>query len=70
MRGDGVGRASNAAARERLYVHARPFLFGCDESGVGVDLTEPLAFLDLLEELDIQLFSVSAGGAGIRESGA
>ncbi|MBM3957935.1 MAG: NADH:flavin oxidoreductase, partial [Gemmatimonadetes bacterium] len=40
----------------------RPFLFGCDGSGVDVDLTEPLAFLDLLESLDVRLFCMSAGG--------
>jgi len=39
-----------------------PFLFGSDQSGVGIDLTEPFAFLDLLEELGIRLLGVSAGG--------
>ena len=29
--------------------------FGGDGSGVGYDLTEPFAFLDLLKELDIQI---------------
>jgi len=39
-----------------------PYMFGTDESGSEIDLTEPVAFLDLLEELDIQLFCMSAGG--------
>jgi NADPH2 dehydrogenase len=37
------------------------YAFGGDGSGTGVDLTEPLAFLDLLAELDIRLVCVSAG---------
>ena len=39
------------------YHHA----FGGDESGTGIDLTEPLAFLDLLTELDIKLVCITAG---------
>jgi 2,4-dienoyl-CoA reductase-like NADH-dependent reductase (Old Yellow Enzyme family) len=38
-----------------------PYAFGGDGSGVGIDLTEPLAFLDLLTELGITLVCVSAG---------
>ena len=38
-----------------------PYAFGGDGSGAGIDLTEPLAFLDLLKSLDIQLVCVSAG---------
>ena len=37
------------------------YAFGGDASGMGTDLAEPLAFLDLLAELDIRLVSVSAG---------
>jgi NADPH2 dehydrogenase len=37
------------------------YAFGGDATGMGTDLTEPLAFLDLLAELDIRLVSVSAG---------
>jgi len=57
-------RVHEDGAREPLRIDGvpQPFMFGSDESGVGVDLTEPLAFLDLLEELSIRLFCVSAGG--------
>ena len=37
------------------------YAFGNDGSGVGIDLTEPQAFLDLLAELDIQLVCVTVG---------
>ena len=39
-----------------------PYAFGGDGTGLGIDLTEPLAFLDLLFELDIKLVCISAGG--------
>jgi NADPH2 dehydrogenase len=38
-----------------------PYAFGGDGSGTGTDLREPLAFLDLLADLDIGLVCVSAG---------
>jgi len=38
-----------------------PYAFGGDGSGVGIDLTEPLAFLDLLQALDINLVCITAG---------
>jgi NADPH2 dehydrogenase len=38
-----------------------PYAFGGDGSGTGIDLAEPLAFLDLLTELGIELVCVSAG---------
>lgn len=38
-----------------------PYAFGGDGSGVGIDLREPLAFLDLLTDLDIQLVCITAG---------
>lgn len=38
-----------------------PYAFGGDGSGVGIDLTEPLAFLDLLQTLDINLVCITAG---------
>jgi 2,4-dienoyl-CoA reductase-like NADH-dependent reductase (Old Yellow Enzyme family) len=37
------------------------YAFGGDGSGLGIDLTEPLAFLDLLAELDIRLVCITAG---------
>jgi NADPH2 dehydrogenase len=37
------------------------YAFGSDESGHRIDLTEPLAFLDLLEELQIRLVCITAG---------
>lgn len=38
-----------------------PYAFGGDESGLNIDLTEPLAFLDLLKSLDIELVCITAG---------
>jgi 2,4-dienoyl-CoA reductase-like NADH-dependent reductase (Old Yellow Enzyme family) len=37
------------------------YAFGGDSSGLGIDLTEPRAFLDLLRSLDVQLVCVTAG---------
>jgi 2,4-dienoyl-CoA reductase-like NADH-dependent reductase (Old Yellow Enzyme family) len=37
------------------------YAFGGDGSGLGIDLAEPLAFLDLLAELDIRLVCITAG---------
>jgi 2,4-dienoyl-CoA reductase-like NADH-dependent reductase (Old Yellow Enzyme family) len=38
-----------------------PYAFGGDGTGAGVDLSEPNAFLDLLEQLGVGLVSVTAG---------
>ena len=38
-----------------------PYAFGGDGSGTGTDLREPLAFLDLLADLGIELVCISAG---------
>ncbi len=38
-----------------------PYAFGGDGTGVGVDLSEPLHFLDVLADLDIQLVNITAG---------
>jgi NADPH2 dehydrogenase len=38
-----------------------PYAFGGDGSGVGIDLSEPFAFLDLLADLGITLVGPSAG---------
>jgi 2,4-dienoyl-CoA reductase-like NADH-dependent reductase (Old Yellow Enzyme family) len=40
---------------------AYTYAFGGDGTGVGVDLTEPFAFLDLLADLDIELVCVTGG---------
>jgi 2,4-dienoyl-CoA reductase-like NADH-dependent reductase (Old Yellow Enzyme family) len=37
------------------------YAFGGDGTGVGIDLTEPCAFLDVMVSLDIRLFCASAG---------
>ncbi|NOZ29298.1 MAG: NADH:flavin oxidoreductase [Chloroflexi bacterium] len=37
------------------------YAFGGDGTGVGIDLSEPYAFLDLLASLDIELVCISAG---------
>ncbi len=38
-----------------------PYAFGSDATGLGIDLAEPLAFLDLLMELDIKLVCITVG---------
>ncbi len=61
---DGVGvpdwRDPGAGANGR---EARPYryAFGGDGTGLGIDLSEPRAFLDLLVELDIPLVCVTGG---------
>ncbi|MCX6019517.1 MAG: NADH:flavin oxidoreductase [Chloroflexi bacterium] len=40
---------------------AYPYAFGSDASGLGIDLTEPKRFLDLLVELGISLVCFTAG---------
>jgi 2,4-dienoyl-CoA reductase-like NADH-dependent reductase (Old Yellow Enzyme family) len=40
---------------------AYPYAFGGDGTGLGIDLTEPRRFLDLLAELEIELVCVTAG---------
>ncbi len=50
---DGVGEPAVTAE----YNYA----FGGDDSGTGIDLTEPTAFLNLLQSLDIKLVNLSAG---------
>ncbi len=51
---DGMGEPAPFTAPYR-------YAFGGDGSGVGYDLTEPFAFLDLLAELDIELLCVTVG---------
>jgi len=43
------------------YADDYRYAFGCDETGLSIDLSEPLAFLDLLAELEIQLVCITAG---------
>jgi 2,4-dienoyl-CoA reductase-like NADH-dependent reductase (Old Yellow Enzyme family) len=50
-------REGRAAGYNGTY----PYAFGGDGSGVGIDLAEPLAFLDVLAELGIRLVCVTAG---------
>ena len=40
---------------------AYPYAFGGDGTGLGIDLREPLAFLDVMEALGIRLLCVTAG---------
>ncbi len=51
---DGTGEA-------QPYDGDYPYAFGSDASGVRIDLSEPHAFLDLLETLDIRLVCITAG---------
>lgn len=43
------------------YAGRYPYAFGGDGSGVGIDLAEPLAFLDVLADLGVRLVCVTAG---------
>jgi NADPH2 dehydrogenase len=38
-----------------------PFAFGGDGSGLGIDLTEPLALLRMLQAAGVQMFCITAG---------
>jgi 2,4-dienoyl-CoA reductase-like NADH-dependent reductase (Old Yellow Enzyme family) len=40
---------------------AYPYAFGGDGTGLGIDLAEPVRFLDVLAELGIQLVCITAG---------
>jgi NADPH2 dehydrogenase len=51
---DGVGAPAGSGWDD-------PYAFGGDGSGLGIDLTEPLAFLDLLERWEIELVCSTAG---------
>jgi len=51
------GRGEPEPFGETTYRYA----FGGDGTGVGVDLTEPRAFLDLLASLDIELVCITGG---------
>jgi NADPH2 dehydrogenase len=46
---------------EPLPGDSYPYAFGGDGTGLGVDLTEPCAFLDLLASLGIRLVCISVG---------
>lgn len=53
----GADEVGEPAPFEKPYRYA----FGGDGSGVGYDLTEPFAFMDMLAELDIELVCVTVG---------
>jgi 2,4-dienoyl-CoA reductase-like NADH-dependent reductase (Old Yellow Enzyme family) len=53
---DGVGLPER-------YQGVYPYAFGGDGSGLGIDLSEPQRFLDLLETLEVRLVCISAGSA-------
>ena len=46
---------------ETAFATPYPYAFGGDGTGVGVDLSEPIAFLQLLRDLDIRLVNLTAG---------
>ncbi|RIK52464.1 MAG: NADH:flavin oxidoreductase [Chloroflexi bacterium] len=54
---DGEERTGRPAWRDGAYGYA----FGGDGTGLGIDLSEPLAFLDALAALDIRLVCITAG---------
>ena len=59
----GPAPASRLSLRERTSFRGAksPYAFGGDGSGLGVNLDEPSALLDLLESLGIDLVCVGAG---------
>jgi 2,4-dienoyl-CoA reductase-like NADH-dependent reductase (Old Yellow Enzyme family) len=59
---DGRGEPEPPPHRRDAYPTVPyPYAFGGDGTGLGIDLTEPRAFLDLLETLGIRLVCISAG---------
>jgi NADPH2 dehydrogenase len=46
---------------ETAVTGSYPYAFGGDGTGIGLDLAEPTAFLQLLRELGIKLVNLSAG---------
>ena len=53
--------AENVGEPEPFPKECYCYAFGGDKSGVGIDLTEPRKFLELLSSLEIQLVCISAG---------
>ncbi len=53
--------ADGCGEPEPLSGSPYPYAFGGDGTGLGIDLTEPRAFLDVLQALGIQLACISAG---------
>jgi 2,4-dienoyl-CoA reductase-like NADH-dependent reductase (Old Yellow Enzyme family) len=54
-------RPDGCGEPEPLAGASYPYAFGGDGTGLGIDLTEPLALLDLLESLGVRLVCVTAG---------
>ncbi len=54
---DGIGVPDWGPMAERHY----PYAFGGDGSGLGIDLAEPKAFLDLLSSLGVRLVCITGG---------
>lgn len=52
---DGTGE------RDSWQGNTYPYAFGSDGSGTGIDLSEPKAFLSLLQSIDIRLVCITAG---------
>ncbi|HEX7433725.1 MAG TPA: hypothetical protein VF326_08705 [Anaerolineaceae bacterium] len=55
--GDGVGEPDWGDWPPGRY----PYAFGGDGAGLGIDLTEPMAFLDLLASLNVHLICITGG---------
>jgi NADPH2 dehydrogenase len=56
----GLDRRGEPTPLDTAGVDTYP-VFGGDGTGVGIDLTEPRAFMDLLASLDIELVCISGG---------
>ena len=57
----GPFQKDEAGVGETAVTGSYPYAFGGDETGTGVDLSEPIAFLQLLRDLDIKLVNLTAG---------
>jgi NADPH2 dehydrogenase len=58
---DGCGEAEPWPEEGQAECLSYPYAFGGDGTGRGIDLTEPRAFLDLLDDLGIRLVCISVG---------
>jgi 2,4-dienoyl-CoA reductase-like NADH-dependent reductase (Old Yellow Enzyme family) len=54
-------RSADGPGEPEPFAGAYPYAFGGDGTGTGIDLREPIAFLDLLTSLGIRLVCVTAG---------
>jgi 2,4-dienoyl-CoA reductase-like NADH-dependent reductase (Old Yellow Enzyme family) len=61
VQNDSVHSSDHSVHSVKKPINDYPYAFGGDGSGVGIDLTEPKLFLDLLAALGIKLVCLTAG---------